>query len=128
MKVEELIQTVQYVVNHEGQPMAVQLSLEAWHEIENLLHQFITEANAFSAHDIALHKEMVAFEQLHPQLYPQYAHQFVAIYQGNLIDFDKDVTQLYARIEQKYPTETVLITPVNEEIVETISFRSPRFI
>lgn len=125
MKVEELIHTVQYVVNQEGRPTAVQLSLEAWQEIETLLQQLITQPTTADVHDLALQKEMLAFERLHPLLYPQYANQFVAIHQGQLVDADGDVTQLYARIEEKFPTETVLITPVNEEIVETISFRSP---
>jgi hypothetical protein len=128
MKVEELIHTVQYVVNQEGRPTAVQLSLEAWQEIETLLQQLIAQPTTADAHDLALQKEMLAFERLHPLLYPQYANQFVAIHQGQLVDADVDVTQLYVRIEEKFPTETVLITPVNEEIVETISFRSPRLI
>jgi hypothetical protein len=43
-----------------------------------------------------------------------------------LIDHDPDHEALYRRIDAQYPDEFVWISPVEEEAIPTLVFRSPR--
>jgi hypothetical protein len=70
--------------------------------------------------------EMQAYLALHPMLKEKYLGQYVAIYQGKLIDHDPDHEALYRRIDAQYPDEFVWISPVEEEAIPTLVFRSPR--
>ena len=69
--------------------------------------------------------EMAAYIAMHPMLKEQYFGQYVAIYQGKLIDHDTDRKALYLRIDEKYPDEFVWISPVEEDPIPTVVFRSP---
>ncbi len=64
-------------------------------------------------------REKEAFRQLHAALLEKYAGEYVAIHGGKLVDHDVDRAALFARIEQKYPDQFVLLRPVrqNPEIV-----------
>lgn len=70
--------------------------------------------------------EMKTFIAMYPMLKEKYFGQYVAIYQGKLIDHDTDRKALYLRIDEKYPDEFVWISPVEEEPIPTLVFRSPR--
>lgn len=70
--------------------------------------------------------EMQAYIALHPMLKEKYFGQYVALYQGKLIDHDPDHEALYTRIDAQYPDEFVWISPVEEEAIPTLVFRSPR--
>ena len=70
--------------------------------------------------------EMQAYLALHPMLKEKYLGQYVAIYQGKLIDHDPDHEALYIRIDAEYPDEFVWISLVEEEAIPTLIFRSPR--
>lgn len=70
--------------------------------------------------------EMQAFIALHPMLKEKYFGQYVAVYQGELVDHDVDHDALYRRIDAQYPDEFVWISPVEEEAIPTLTFRSPR--
>lgn len=70
--------------------------------------------------------EMQAYIALHPMLKEKYLGQYVAIYRGKLIDHDSDHEALYRRIDAQYPDEFVWISPVEEEAIPTLTFRSPR--
>ncbi|MCE7989474.1 MAG: hypothetical protein DYG89_50625 [Caldilinea sp. CFX5] len=70
--------------------------------------------------------EMQAFIAMHPMLKKQYFGQYVAIYQNKVIDHDRDRQALYLRIDEKYPDDFVWISPVEEEPIPTLVFRSPR--
>lgn len=69
--------------------------------------------------------EMQAYLALHPMLKEKYLGQYVAIYQGKLIDHDLDHEALYIRIDAEYPDEFVWISLVEEEAIPTLIFRSP---
>ena len=57
-------------------------------------------------------QEREAFLRLHPQLKQTYLGEYVAIYQGKMVDHDKNRQQLMTRIREKYPHEVVLVRPV----------------
>jgi hypothetical protein len=77
---------------------------------------------------LAVDREEAAFKRLHPMLREQYFGQYVAIYQGKLIDHDSDQVALFIRTQEKHPDEFVWIAPVGEEPEETYVLRSPRFV
>lgn len=70
-----------------------------------------------------LQAEAQAFIHLHPQLVSQYLGQFVAIFEGQLVDNDEDFETLFFRIQKKYPDEVVLIRQVMAK--PTIELRGP---
>lgn len=76
----------------------------------------------------SLDAEIVTFQQLHRSLVKLHANQYVAIYQGQLIDYDVDKLALLQRIEENYPNEFVLMRPVQEQPEREFYFRSPRYI
>lgn len=81
-------------------------------------------------HRDAMDKETEAYKKMHPQLWEEYPHQFVAIYQGKVIDHDKDFISLANRIDQKYPypEHMVLMREVELDPDPILYFRSPRLV
>ena len=73
-----------------------------------------------------LQAEAQAFAQLHLQLVPHYLGQFVAIFEGQLVDNDKDFETLYLRIQKKYKDEVVLIRQVMAKPTIELHGPSPR--
>ena len=73
-------------------------------------------------------QEITAFLALYPQLWQIYPHQYVAIYQEQLIDHDTDFAPLFARVEEQYADEFVLIRRVEAEPETVYHFCSPRWI
>jgi hypothetical protein len=78
--------------------------------------------------DPQVEREKAAYLQLYPMLKEKYFGQYVAIYDGKLVDHDKDYGRLFERIDDSYPETFVWMTRVSDEPVETIYFRSPRFV
>ena len=72
-----------------------------------------------------MQSEMQAFLVMHADLLVRFPGEFVAIYQGKLIDHDVDQLALYQRTQQRHPNRPVLIKPVQEHPEEVYSFRSP---
>lgn len=87
-----------------------------------------TEILDLSEPDEAAEREMQAYLAMHPTLKKTHLGQHVAIYQGELVDFDQDYDALYARIDEQFPNEFVWLTTVEEQPIRTLKFRSPRFI
>ena len=71
--------------------------------------------------------EMAAYLQLHPLLKKTHFGEYVAIFQGKLIDHDREHSALYRRIDQRYPDDYVWISKVEEEPIKELRFLSPRF-
>ena len=99
------------------------------------IDELLTEAirQAFPALDsnqnrTVIQDEVAAFEAMHAQLWQKYPHQFVAIYQGVVIDHDTDEMALIQRIDHKHPEEAVLIRRVLPHLSKILSFRSPHFV
>lgn len=74
----------------------------------------------------AMQNEKAAFLAMHARLADEYEGQYVAIYQGQLIDHDQDVLALAERIEHDYSGDVVLITKVVDQADRVLHFRSPR--
>lgn len=72
--------------------------------------------------------EIEAFTELHSTLWQNYPNQYVAIYQGKLIDHDPNKLSLFERIEKSHPNEFVLMRPVQQQPTREFHFRSPRYI
>jgi hypothetical protein len=75
-----------------------------------------------------LQREIAAFMQLHAWLLEHYANQYVAIYQGKLVDHDADKLALWERIENAHPNEFVLMRPVRQQPERKFYFRSPQYV
>ncbi len=68
----------------------------------------------------ALEQEAEAFREMHSQLLNEMPGEYVAIYQGVLIDHDPDIAALVRRIEERFPGEPVLIRRVGERVEPVI--------
>ncbi len=72
--------------------------------------------------------EEVAYESMSDELIASHLHNYVAIYQGKLIDSDPSEQELLIRLDQAYPNEVVLMRQVTLEAEPELYFRSPRFV
>ena len=85
--------------------------------------------SAYAAQSLdPLYAEAAAFLKLHPSLLENYPNHYVAIYQGQLIDHDVNKLALYERIEETYPSEFVLMRPVQAQPEREFHFHSLRYI
>ena len=75
---------------------------------------------------VAMKKEIEAYKAMHPELVKKYLGQYVAIYQGQLVDHDADPVALHRRITAQFPHKTVLSRLVHEEAESILHMRSPR--
>ena len=75
-----------------------------------------------------LQRESEAFRALHEKLLTTHAGEFVAIYDGRLVDYDRDPESLLLRVDANYPMVPVLIKQVLSDPQETYLIRSPRFV
>ena len=72
-------------------------------------------------------KEINAFHRLHPTLLEEHLGEYVAIYRQQLVDHDPKKLALYARIQEQYPEQFVLMRRVENEPERELHFRSTRF-
>jgi hypothetical protein len=94
-------------------------------------------AETFSVEDEALfpqndpdplvEQERNAYLALHSELWRNYPHEYVAIYQGQLADHDSDKLALFQRIDEQYPHEFVLVRQVEPIAEKVYHFHSTRF-
>jgi len=70
--------------------------------------------------------EVNAFEQMHFDLVSRFLGDYVAIYQGQVVDSDSDQLTLIERIDLRYPDQVVLIRQVQQQLPPPLNFRSPR--
>lgn len=99
--------------------------------VNDILNDLIVQAfPTFHVHPqrAQMEAEVAAFERQKSELLAGYEGQYVAIYQGNLIDHDDDITALAVRIDEAYPDEIVLIKQVLAEADQELVIRSPRLI
>lgn len=76
----------------------------------------------------AMLREEAAFDAMKPDLLAKYFNQYVAVYQGQVVDHDKDELVLVERIDQQYPEQVVLLRQVLPHPPKPLYFRSPRFV
>jgi hypothetical protein len=73
-----------------------------------------------------LEAEIAAFTAMHAELKQRYFGEWVAVHEGRVIDHDRELAPLYARIRQLYPRTAVLMRQVEEEPERDLMIRSPR--
>lgn len=76
--------------------------------------------------DAAVDREMQAYIAMHPRLLQKYRNQYVAIHNGELVDYDEEFDALLARIDAAYPNQFVWLTKVEDQPMRELTFRSPR--
>jgi predicted transcriptional regulator len=74
-----------------------------------------------------MRREVKTFRAQHAELLARYPNQYVAIYQGRVVDQDAGQLVLLAHVEKQYPDTPVLITLVSSEPEESYTMRSPRW-
>ena len=73
----------------------------------------------------AMSQEVKAFETQFEQLKEQYFGQYIAMFQGEVVDHDDDREALLARINRHYPNDQVLMRQVQAELSGKIRIRPP---
>jgi hypothetical protein len=75
-----------------------------------------------------MEEEQAAFANMLPDLLRQYKEQYVAVYQGKVIDHDQDQMALAVRIQTDHPDKIILIKKVTAEPDKVLYSRSPRLL
>ncbi len=75
---------------------------------------------------LAMKTEIAAYEAMHAELVNVYLGQYVAIYQGQVIDHDFDPVALHQRLAAQYAGKVVLSRKVQEDAIPVLQMRSPR--
>ncbi len=76
----------------------------------------------------AMSREEAAYRAMHSELFERYAGQYVAVFNGELVDHDADELALYRRIDKRYPHDVVLMKQVEKSPEKVYHIRSPRFV
>ncbi len=76
----------------------------------------------------AMLREQAAYRAMHPDLLERHQGQYVAVYQGQVIDHDADDLALSERVRQQLPSAVVLIRQVLPQTERVLHFRSPHLV
>ncbi|GJM40502.1 MAG: hypothetical protein DHS20C20_07840 [Ardenticatenaceae bacterium] len=87
---------------------------------------FVSDASGETPAQEKMLREVEAYKNMHAQLASQYAGQFVAIHNGQLVDYDVDKDALFFRVKQNFPNKIVLQRQVLGNPDPVLHFRSPR--
>ncbi len=71
-------------------------------------------------------REIEAYHQLHTALVATHLGEFVAIFQGQVVDHDEDPVALHQRVKTNFPEKIVLSRKVTVEPEPIVHMRSPR--
>ncbi|MCB0012058.1 MAG: hypothetical protein KDE09_16040 [Anaerolineales bacterium] len=74
----------------------------------------------------AMAREEAAWQRLHPELIKDHERQYVAILQGQLVDYDPSFDALFRRISERFPGQFVWLDRVRQVPTPILHFRSPR--
>lgn len=102
---------------------------KAARNVADLLLETITHTFAPPPIDpkrVQMNRNVAAYHALHPQLAKNYLGQYVAIYQGRLVDHDADAIVLLQRVRAKYSGQVVLRRKVEPVAEREITVRHPR--
>lgn len=75
-----------------------------------------------------MEREEATFEALQEALRTTYPGQFVALYQGEVLDHDADEVALLQRMRQRLPEASVLIRAVDTDTPRVLYIRSTPFV
>jgi hypothetical protein len=99
--------------------------------VQEVLTEVITQnLHPFPVHDNreAMLLEIDGYKVLHPKLVREHRGEYVAIFEGNLVDHDEDPVELSKRVRKAHPDKTVLQRQVEDEPDRVLHFRSPRLL
>ena len=103
-----------------------QIATETENDVDSLVDQALrTYLRQYQREKIR--SEMEKFDAQKSALLAQYAGQYVAMHQGNVIDHDLDLRALHLRVFEKLGHKPVLLKQVTAEPERELVFRSPRF-
>lgn len=74
----------------------------------------------------AMQEEKARFQAMLPDLLTRYENQYVALYQGKIVDHDQDKIALALRLDKTHPNTAVLIQKVTAESEPILRMPSPR--
>lgn len=75
-----------------------------------------------------MQREIAAYQQLHPMLVQTHLGDYVAVYQGKVVDYSTELDEIADRIDENYPDQVVLVRQVQSTPNPVLRFRSPRLI
>jgi prevent-host-death family protein len=81
-----------------------------------------------AVHNDDMDREIAAYEAQYTGLVASYLGQYVAFYQGELVDHDQDQVALLKRIDGRFPSAIVLIRQVQPTLPGPIQIRSPHLV
>ena len=97
------------------------------------VQEFLTEVITQNLQPFPVHenredmlREFEAFKALHSQLLSHFKGEYVAIFQGHLVDHDENPIELLKRVKEQYPGKTVLQRKVEDNPEPVLQSRSPR--
>jgi hypothetical protein len=110
------------IVKPEWQEWLVQSAQQDLRTASDLVNEALEYYYHARQHE-KLNQEVLAYEQLHSELWRTMLGEWAAIHQQALVDHDSDRVSLYRRIRAKYPHTAVLICQARAEPVEEIWWR-----
>jgi hypothetical protein len=109
-----------------AQELAAQQHQDVAGVITNLLKDALADgeqAGDGSKLNTSVRREIDAYTTLHPNLVKEYMGNYVAIFQGKLVDHDADFGALMKRVKSRYPDDFVLVRRVDRVPTRTITVR-----
>ena len=94
-------------------------------DAESLVNAWIERELAL-AREQRIREESARFRAQHSTLHANYAGEYVAMRNGQVLDHDPDVQALYLRMHEHFGDEPILIAPVTDTPDPTYNMRSPR--
>lgn len=88
----------------------------------------LAEAEMTTTGQEAMAQEESAYQSMLSELVAHYDGQYVAIFQGQLIDHDADELALLRRLDAHYPDEIILMKQVRSDPLPELRMRSPRLV
>lgn len=118
------VQTLdEMILTHNGEPVARLLPVTPVNRSKPPLLPYPTD---LVDQDMAMAREIAAYEAQHAALLAAYENQYVALYQGQVVDHDVEKRALRLRLDQTYPDTTILVRKVEQMLPKAIYIRSPR--
>ena len=75
-----------------------------------------------------MEKEAAAYDAMREEMVEKYLGQYVAVFQGKVVDHDDDPGALVDRLDEQYPDDVVLVREVHEGPDRVLRMRSPRLV
>ena len=93
--------------------------------VDELVNQWLAE-QLWRAKQKKIQEEAERFRAQHAQLLFKYRGRYIAMREGRVVDNDADLSKLHTRIRARYGNEAILMTPVNDEPIQTINVLGAR--